>query len=71
MHAYVRDSKPGAVIVGSHVKKTTRQLAMLLEQPGIVPLEVDVDRIAAAARRAADRNPDAGRATRMPRAGRR
>ena len=45
MHAYVKDNKPGAVIVGSHVKKTTAQLAILLEQPGIVPLEVDVDRI--------------------------
>jgi len=45
MHVYVKDSKPGAVIVGSHVKKTTAQLAILLEQPGIVPLEVDVDRI--------------------------
>lgn len=50
MHAYVRNNESGkcagAVIVGSHVKKTTAQLAVLLEQPGIVPLEVDVDRIA-------------------------
>jgi uncharacterized protein YgbK (DUF1537 family) len=50
MHAYVKDNEfgkfAGAVIVGSHVKKTTAQLAVLLEQPGIVPLEVDVDRIA-------------------------
>jgi uncharacterized protein YgbK (DUF1537 family) len=45
MHAYVRNNKPGAVIVGSHVKKTTAQLARLLEEPGIMPLEVDVDRI--------------------------
>ena len=49
MHAYVRNNESGqcagAVIVGSHVKKTTAQLAILLEQPGIVPLEVDVDRI--------------------------
>jgi uncharacterized protein YgbK (DUF1537 family) len=45
MHAYVMNNKPGAVIVGSHVKKTSSQLSILLEQPGIVPLEVDVDRI--------------------------
>ena len=45
MHAYVRDNKPGAVIVGSHVKKTTAQLEKLLEVSGIVALEVDVDRI--------------------------
>jgi uncharacterized protein YgbK (DUF1537 family) len=45
MHAYVRDDKPGAVIVGSHVKKTTAQLEKLLEEPGVTALEVDVHRI--------------------------
>ena len=45
MHAYVRDAKPGAVIVGSHVKKTTQQLEHLLQAPGVEPLEVDVERI--------------------------
>jgi uncharacterized protein YgbK (DUF1537 family) len=45
MHAYVHNNKPGAVIVGSHVKKTTAQLEKLLEEPGIAALEVDVDRI--------------------------
>jgi len=45
MHAYVRNNKPGALIVGSHVKKTTAQLAKLLEVPGVIALEVDVDRI--------------------------
>ena len=45
MRAYVRHDQPGVVIVGSHVKKTTAQLARLLDAPGIVPLEVDVDRI--------------------------
>jgi uncharacterized protein YgbK (DUF1537 family) len=45
MHAYVRNNKSGAVVVGSHVKKTTLQLEKLLDMPGIVPLEVDVDRI--------------------------
>jgi uncharacterized protein YgbK (DUF1537 family) len=45
MHAYVRDDRPGAVLIGSHVKKTTQQLERLLAVPGVVPLEVDVERI--------------------------
>jgi len=45
MRQYVRDGRPGAVIVGSHVKKTTDQLERLLAQPGTAPLEIDVDRI--------------------------
>jgi uncharacterized protein YgbK (DUF1537 family) len=46
MASYVRDGRPGAVIVGSHVNKTTRQLEQLLKMPGVVPLEIDVDCIA-------------------------
>jgi len=42
MGSYVRDSKPGAIIVGSHVKKTTEQLEHLLQAPGVVGLEVNV-----------------------------
>jgi uncharacterized protein YgbK (DUF1537 family) len=42
MAAFVRNNKPGAIIVGSHVKKTTAQLNELLKQPGIAPLEIDV-----------------------------
>lgn len=42
MSAFVRKGKPGAVIIGSHVKKTTAQLNELLKQPGIAPLEIDV-----------------------------
>lgn len=42
MAKYVRDGKPGAVIVGSHVKKTTEQLEYLLQQPGVVGIEIDV-----------------------------
>ncbi len=45
MKAYVRNNKPGAVIVGSHVKKTTQQLKALLTMPGIEAIEVDVERI--------------------------
>jgi uncharacterized protein YgbK (DUF1537 family) len=42
MAAFVRGGRPGAVIVGSHVKKTTAQVNELLKQPGIAPLEIDV-----------------------------
>jgi uncharacterized protein YgbK (DUF1537 family) len=42
MSQYVRNGKPGAVIVGSHVNKTTQQLEQLLQAPGIVGVEVDV-----------------------------
>jgi uncharacterized protein YgbK (DUF1537 family) len=42
MAQYVRQGKPGAVIVGSHVKKTTQQLEQLLKESGIVGIEVDV-----------------------------
>lgn len=42
MSQYVRGGKPGAVIVGSHVKKTTQQLEQLLKESGIVGVEVDV-----------------------------
>lgn len=45
MAEYVRDGKPGAVIIGSHVKKTTLQLEQLLKVPDVVALEVDVQRI--------------------------
>ncbi|OUC12488.1 MAG: Hrp-dependent type III effector protein [Alkalinema sp. CACIAM 70d] len=45
MASYVREGKPGAVIVGSHVKKTTEQLANLLQAPGTVGVEVEVGRL--------------------------
>ncbi|MCL1473862.1 four-carbon acid sugar kinase family protein [Argonema antarcticum] len=45
MAQYVRGGKPGAVIVGSHVKKTTEQLESLLQEAGIVAIEVDVARL--------------------------
>jgi uncharacterized protein YgbK (DUF1537 family) len=45
MATYVRAGKPGAVIVGSHVQKTTEQLYYLLEQPGTVGVEVEVTRL--------------------------
>jgi len=45
MHQYVRDGKPGAVLVGSHVSKTTRQLQQLLQEPDVASVEVDVTRL--------------------------
>ena len=46
MHRYRRSDAPGAVLVGSHVRKSTDQLNRLLSEPGVRPVEVDVDRIA-------------------------
>lgn len=49
MGQYVKAGRPGIVVVGSHVKKTTEQLERLLREPGIVPVEVDVTRLPEAA----------------------
>lgn len=45
MRRYVRGGRPGAVVVGSHVSRTTRQLQRLLEEPDVVPIEIDVARL--------------------------
>jgi uncharacterized protein YgbK (DUF1537 family) len=45
MSKYVRDGKPGAIIIGSHVQKTTEQLAQLLKAKGIVGVEIDVSHL--------------------------
>lgn len=42
MSQYVKDHHPGAILVGSHVKKTTQQLQVLLQQPDVVGVEVNV-----------------------------
>jgi uncharacterized protein YgbK (DUF1537 family) len=42
MGDYTRGGKPGAVLVGSHVKKTTEQLTELLKEPGVAGVEVEV-----------------------------
>ncbi|MBI3431635.1 MAG: four-carbon acid sugar kinase family protein [Hydrogenophilales bacterium] len=44
----VRDGRPGAVVVGSHVARTTAQLTALLKQRGVVGLPLDVARLPAA-----------------------
>ena len=43
MGSYTRYGQPGAVIVGSHVKKTTSQLNELLKRDGMRGIEVDVN----------------------------
>ena len=43
----VRDGQPGAVVVGSHVAKTTAQLTALLKERGVVGLPLDVARLPA------------------------
>lgn len=45
MRHFVRGGKPGTVIVGSHVKKTSEQLAELLKEPNLAAIEVDIERI--------------------------
>ena len=45
MAKYTRQGAPGAVIVGSHVRKSTEQLEHLLQQPGVVGIEVAVERL--------------------------
>jgi len=45
MRRSVRSDRPGAVVVGSHVNKTTRQLQQLLAEPDTAPIEVDVTRL--------------------------
>lgn len=45
MQRYVKNGRPGVIVVGSHVKKTTEQLAVLLQQKGIAAVEVDVSRM--------------------------
>jgi uncharacterized protein YgbK (DUF1537 family) len=45
MAEYVRQGKPGVVVVGSHVQKTTEQLTALLNIEGTEGIEVDVARL--------------------------
>ncbi len=49
MAAFVRGGRPGVVLMGSHVGKSTRQLARLLAETDAVGLEIDLDRLEATA----------------------
>jgi uncharacterized protein YgbK (DUF1537 family) len=45
MFELVPEGRPGFVLVGSHVKKTTSQLTELLTEPKVSRVEVDVERV--------------------------
>ncbi len=45
MSQYARGGQPGAVMVGSHVRKTTQQLEHLLKEPTVVGIEVDIQQL--------------------------
>ena len=45
MARYKTNQKPGVILVGSHVKKTTRQLEQLLNQDPTVGIELEVIRL--------------------------
>ncbi|MGK7896245.1 MAG: four-carbon acid sugar kinase family protein [Xenococcus sp. (in: cyanobacteria)] len=45
MAYYKTNQKPGVILVGSHVSKTTEQLEQLLQQPSTVGIEVEVIRL--------------------------
>jgi uncharacterized protein YgbK (DUF1537 family) len=45
MACYVRNQQPGIILVGSHVTRTTAQLAYLREHTDVVPVHVDVARL--------------------------
>ena len=45
MGRFVRSDRPGVVIVGSHVQKSSQQLARLLQEPETQGIEVEVRRL--------------------------
>ncbi|RKT45847.1 four-carbon acid sugar kinase family protein [Thiocapsa rosea] len=45
MSTYVRDGRPGVVVMGSHVETSTRQLRHLIDHTDVVPVEIDLDRL--------------------------
>jgi len=45
MAVYVRERKPGVILIGSHVAKTTAQLAYLREHTDVVAVCVDVEQL--------------------------
>jgi len=45
MSAYVWDQRPGAILVGSHVARTTAQLDYLIAHTDVVPIEVPVEQL--------------------------
>jgi len=47
MSTYVRHARPGVVLMGSHVEKSTRQLRHLVAETDVIPIEIELDRLLA------------------------
>jgi len=45
MAAFVRGERPGVVLMGSHVDKSTRQLQHLIDDTNVLPIEIEIDRM--------------------------
>jgi uncharacterized protein YgbK (DUF1537 family) len=45
MALYLKENKKGAIIIGSHIKKTTEQLEHLLQEPSTIAVPVDANRL--------------------------
>lgn len=45
MSRFVRNGKPGVILMGSHVDKSTRQLHYLKEFTNVLPVHIDLDRM--------------------------
>lgn len=45
MAYYVREHQPGVILIGSHVAKTSAQLAYLREHTDVAPIHIDVERL--------------------------
>jgi len=45
MAYYVRDQKPGVILIGSHVAKTSAQLSYLLKHTDVVSLPIEVEKL--------------------------
>jgi uncharacterized protein YgbK (DUF1537 family) len=45
MARFVRGGRPGVVLMGSHVQKSTRQLERLMADTAVVPIEIDLARM--------------------------
>ena len=47
MSTFVRGARPGIVLMGSHVDKSTRQLTQLIADTDVLPLEIDLEQMSA------------------------
>ncbi|MGB3402137.1 MAG: four-carbon acid sugar kinase family protein [Microcoleaceae cyanobacterium] len=54
MAKYSRGTKPGVVLVGSHVKKSTQQLEQLLKEPDVVGIEVEIAQLLSSGQKSRD-----------------